>query len=78
MSAGEACCANVSDEWEYNGSINGVPLPPPRLLVPGETDGRCCCGCGGAVRLPVLALVLDCSETGLSESRSRLEDDGLG
>jgi hypothetical protein len=59
-----------------------VPLlPPPRLA--GERDtrlgcwgagGGCCCGAaagGCGPRLLVLALVLDCNEMGLSESRSR-------
>jgi hypothetical protein len=60
------------------GSTNDAPLlPPARLLVPGEMDTRCgCCwGSGSGARLPVLALVL---EMGLSESRSRLADGGLG
>jgi hypothetical protein len=80
MSGGARCCANASDGCEYSWSTNGVPLlPPPRLLVEGEMDIRCGCwgGGGGASagpRLPVLAFVLDCSETGLSESRSRFAD----
>ena len=80
MSAGEGCCANASDVWGYIGSTNDAPLlPPARLLVPGEMDTRRgCCRCGGGARLPVLALVLDCSEIGLSEPRSRLADGGLG
>jgi hypothetical protein len=63
-----------------------VPLLPPRLA--GERDTRRGCwggggGCwgggggGGGPRLLVLALVLDCNETGLSESRSRFAVDGL-
>jgi hypothetical protein len=43
--------------------------------------GGCCCdgcGCGSGTRLPVLALILDCKERGLSESRSRFAEGGLG